>query len=208
MEKQERVAGQVVERNLDDIPGAREPSVRVPHATFRLKPARPEPLVRQAEALATVIVFLVVNPDRPSVAEHGTGRRHPVRNAREQLRQVERRVGVMANPEQEHLSVQIVHPPDGAFGNMRRQRERIGGDSGGFRSGGREGMSVMDFALRRPIARMCRPPRRGPGSPAWSTGRRVRRRRPTRTASPGSRPGLERRGSPRSGRAGHPRPVG
>jgi hypothetical protein len=90
-----------------------------------------------------MVVLLVVDPNRPSVLEDRTVRRHPVWNAREQLRQVERRIGVMSDPEEEHLPVQIVHPPDRAFGDVGRKREWVRGDSGGSRSGRREGVAVV-----------------------------------------------------------------
>jgi hypothetical protein len=119
MEEQERVTRQVLERKVDNIPSPREPCMSVSYAPLGLKPPRPQPLVREGEALATMVVLTVVYPNRESVLKHRTVRRHAVWNAREELRQVQRGVGVMADPEQQHLPVQIVHPTDRALGDMR-----------------------------------------------------------------------------------------
>ena len=54
-----------------------------------------------------------------------------------------RRVGIMIDPEEEHLPVQIVHATSRAFGNLGWQRKRIGGDPGRFRPGRREGVDVI-----------------------------------------------------------------
>jgi hypothetical protein len=143
MEEQERVVSQLFESNLDDIPGAGEPCVGVSYATFGLETPRPQPLVCEGKALTAVVVLLVVDPHRASVLEHRAVPRHMVWNPREELRQVERRVGVMTNPEKEHLPVQIVHPTDWAFRDVRRKGERVGGDPDSFRPGCREGVGVI-----------------------------------------------------------------
>ena len=109
--------GKLFEGDLHDVPGAREPCVSVSHAPFGLEAPRPQPLVREGEARATVVVLPVVDPNRASVLEDRAVLRHAVRNAGEEFRQVERRVGVVADPEEEHLAVQLVHPADGLSGS-------------------------------------------------------------------------------------------
>lgn len=56
---------------------------------------------------------------------------------------MERCVRVMANPQQEHLSVQIVHPTDGTFGDVGWKREWIRGDPGRLGPDRREGLDVI-----------------------------------------------------------------
>jgi hypothetical protein len=143
MQEQKRVVRQVLHGHSDDIASAREPCMGVPDAPFGLEAPRPQPLVREGEALAAVVVLPIVDPDPASFLEDRATRRHAVRYARDELRQVERRIGVMADTEQEHQPVQIVHPPDGAFGDVGRKRKRIGDDPGGLGTGRREGLRVI-----------------------------------------------------------------
>jgi hypothetical protein len=143
MEEQQRVLSEVLERDFHNIAGAREARMRVSNAPLGLESPRPQPLIREGEALATVVVLPVVDPNRASVLEHRAVRRHAVWNGRQKLRQVECGVGVMTDSEKEHLAVQIVHPTDRALGNVGRERERIGGDQEGFGSGRGEGVKVI-----------------------------------------------------------------
>ena len=143
MEEHKRVTRQVLQRDFDNIPSACEPCMSVPYAPLGLESPGPQPLVREAEALATMVVLPVVDPNRASVLEHCAVRRHAIWNAREQLRQVERGVGGMTDPEKEHLPVQIVHSTDRALGDVGRKWKRAGGDPGSLRSGRREGVEVI-----------------------------------------------------------------
>jgi hypothetical protein len=52
-------------------------------------------------------------------------------------------VRVVADAEQEHLPAEIVHAADGAPRDVRRQRQRPGGDPGPLRPGRREGVHVI-----------------------------------------------------------------
>jgi hypothetical protein len=99
MEEQERVASQVLERDCDDVPSAGEARGRVAHSTFGLKPSCPEPLVREGEADAAVVVLAVVDPHRASALHHGAVPRHAVRHPSQELRRVGRGVGIMTYPE-------------------------------------------------------------------------------------------------------------
>ena len=134
---------QVLQCHSDNVASPREPCMGVPDAPFALETPRPQPLVREGEALTAVVVFLVVYPNRASILEDRAVPRHAVRSARDDLRQVERSIGVMTDAEQEHLPVQIAHPPDRAFGNVGRKRQWVGGDPGSLRSGRREGVDVI-----------------------------------------------------------------
>jgi hypothetical protein len=143
MEEQERVVRQVFQRNSDDVPRAREPCISVPYGPFGLEAQRPQPLVREGEALTTMVVLLVVDPNRPTVLEDRAVPRHAVRNRCKELRQVERRVGIMTDAEKQHLPVRIVHPTDRALRDVGREREWISGDPDSLRSGRREGVEVI-----------------------------------------------------------------
>jgi hypothetical protein len=128
MEEHQRVASQVLDRNGHNIPRARQAGMSMPYPPFGLKAPGPEPRVCKGKALTAVVGLLVVNANRATVLEDRAILRHSVRNAREKLGQVERGVGVVADPEKQHLPVQIVHPTDRAFGDVGRKRERIGSD--------------------------------------------------------------------------------
>jgi hypothetical protein len=90
-----------------------------------------------------MVVLLVVDSNRTAALEHRAVRRHPVGNAREQLGQVKRRIGVMTDAEKKHLPVQIVYPTDRAFRDVRRKREWVGGDSSSFGAGRGEGVEMI-----------------------------------------------------------------
>ncbi len=143
MEEQERIASQAFDRNSDNIPSARKPGMRVSYGPFGLQAPRAEPLVREREALTAVVVLSIVDPNWASVLEDRDVPRHTVGNAPKEFRQVERRVGVMTDAKQEYLPVEIVNTTDWAFGDVRRNREWVAGDPGGFRSGCREGEAVI-----------------------------------------------------------------
>ena len=143
MEEQERIASQAFDRNFDNIPSARKPRMSMSYASFGLEAPRPQPLIREGEALTAMVVLSIVDPNRASVLEDCVVPRHTVRNAPKEFRQVERRVGVMTDAKQEYLPVQIVHTTDWAFGDVGRNREWVAGDPGSFRSGRREGEAVI-----------------------------------------------------------------
>lgn len=90
-----------------------------------------------------MVVLLVVDPNGASVLDDRTVLRHAVRNACEEFRQVERRVGVMTNPKKKDLAIQIVHTTDRALGDVGRKRKWVGCDPGSFRSGRRKGVEVI-----------------------------------------------------------------
>jgi hypothetical protein len=129
MEEQEWILGQPFERDSDDVPRANEPCVRVAYVPFGLEAPFPEPLVREGEALATMVILAILHPNRTPLLEDGAGLGDAVRNAREELRQVEGGVGVVVDPEQEHLPVQLVHMTDGTFGDVGRKGQGTGGDA-------------------------------------------------------------------------------
>ena len=90
-----------------------------------------------------MVILAIVDPNRAPILEDSAVLRHAVRNAREKLRQVERGVGVVTDPEEEHLPVQLVHPTDGTFEDVRREREWTGGDLRCLRAGRRERERVV-----------------------------------------------------------------
>ncbi len=143
MEEQERIASQAFDRNSDNIPGARKTRMSMPYGPFGLEAPRPQPLIREGEALAAMVVLSIVDPNWASVLEDRDVPRHTVGNAPKEFRQVERRVGVMTDAKQEYLPVEIVNTTDWAFGDVRRNREWVGGDPGSFWSGRGEGEAVI-----------------------------------------------------------------
>jgi hypothetical protein len=143
MEKQERVVSQLFTRKLHDVPRMRKSCMSVSYEPFGLESPRPQPLVRESEAQAAMVILPVADSNRVSLLEHRAVFRHTIGNARDELRQVERGIGVMANPEKQHLSIQIVHPTDRACGDMGRERERVGDDARSFGPGRRAGEAVI-----------------------------------------------------------------
>ncbi len=133
----------MLQRHSHDIASAGEPCVSVPDTPFGLEASHPQPLVREGEPLTAVVVFSVIDSNRPAVLEDGAVGRHTVWNVRDELSQMERGVGVMTDTEQEHLPVQIAHAPDRALGDMRRKREWVGRDPRGVRSRRREGLGMI-----------------------------------------------------------------
>jgi len=94
-----------------------------------------------------MVILSIVDPNRTPILEDGAVLRHAVRNAREKFRQVEHGVGVMTNPEEEHLPVQFVHTTDGTFGDMGRNRKWTGANLRRLRAGRRKSkrMGASDY---------------------------------------------------------------
>lgn len=143
VEKDQRIADEVFERDFDDIPRAREPGMRAPDGAFGLKSGGAQPTIGQSEAGAAVIVFPVMNPDRASILKNGAIFGQAVGNAGEDFGQVEGRIRIMADAEKENLPIQFVDAAHGTFGDVRGKRQRAGDNPGGVRSGGREGVEVI-----------------------------------------------------------------
>jgi hypothetical protein len=143
MQEEERVAAQVFDRDVDDVTRARKPCLRVPYPRFGLQAPHPQPFIGKIKARTAMIVLPIVDADGLAILQHRAVSRHPVGDAREKLGQMERRVGVMANAKEQHLSVALVDTTDGTFRNMGRKRERIEGDRACFRPDRREGMGVI-----------------------------------------------------------------
>lgn len=143
VEEDQGIAGEMFEGDSDDVAGASEPGMRVSNGAFGLEPGGTQPLVRQSEAGAAVIVFLIVNSDRASVLKNREVFGQAIGNAGEDFGQVESRVGIMADADKEHLSIQFVHAADRTSRNVRRKRQRAGDDLGGVGSDGGEAVEVI-----------------------------------------------------------------
>ncbi len=64
-----------------------------------------------------MIVLAVVDAHRPAIAAApGEVLGHAIRNRRQQLRDMQRRVGIVADAQQQHLAVVIAHRPTGLSG--------------------------------------------------------------------------------------------
>jgi hypothetical protein len=124
MEKHQRIARQVLARDLDNIPRPRKERMRLPYAPFGLPPARPQPLAGESEALAAMVVLAVADPNRPSILEDGAVFRHAVRYTGNELREMQHGVGIVTDPEQKHLPVPVMHAANGAVRDVRRKRQR------------------------------------------------------------------------------------
>ena len=108
----QRIAAQLLDNDIDDVASPREPCLRVADASLGLKAACAQPLVREIEALTAVIVLQVLDAGGAPVLENGDVLRHAIRNVREQLRQVDRRVGIVVDTDEQNLAVEIVHAAD------------------------------------------------------------------------------------------------
>jgi len=124
MEKHQRIARQVLARDLDNIPRTRKERRRVPYAPFGLQPPRAQPLAGESEALAAMVVLPVADPNRPSILEDGAVFRHAVRYIGNELREMQHGVGIVSDPEHKHVPVPVMHAADGAVLDVRRKRQR------------------------------------------------------------------------------------
>lgn len=143
MKEQEWVVGQLFDGNSDDVSSASEPCMGVPHLTFGLEAPLPQPLVREGEAGATMVILSIFDPHRSPIEEDGAVLRHAVWNASEDFCQMQSRVGVVADPQEEHLPVQFIYMPYGAPENVRWNGEWAGDYLGGARAGRRKGEWVV-----------------------------------------------------------------
>jgi hypothetical protein len=138
VEECERITGEVLQGDLDNVPRSSKPGVRISERTLGLEPSRPEPVIGKGEALTAMIVLAVVNSKWASVLKDRAIPRYSIRNTREHFRQVERGIGVVTDSEKEHLPVEIVHATDRAFRNMRGKGKGIVEDLRSMRSCRRE----------------------------------------------------------------------
>ena len=115
----------------------------VSDASFGLGAVLPEPSVGEGETLAAMIVLFIVDPDRAPVLRRPCNVRHAIRYADHQFREMQHRVGVMADAKKEHLAIEIMHAAGGTCGNMRRKRKWVDGDHAGIRSDSRESVAMI-----------------------------------------------------------------
>lgn len=102
--------------------------MRVSDAPFPLKIPRSQPFIYKREALTAVVVLRVINPDGPTVLHDRAVLRHSIRNLREDFGEMDGRIRLMPDAEEQDLSVQFVHAADRTLGTVRRQWQRIGRD--------------------------------------------------------------------------------
>ena len=134
MEKQKRIAAQVLERDSDDVAGPREARMRMSYSALRLKATRAEPLVREIEALAAMIVLEIVDAGRVAVFQNGDVLPHAIGNIGKDLRQMKHRVGVVIDSKQQDLAVKIVDSANRALWTVDGKAKRIAGDQTSFGS--------------------------------------------------------------------------
>ena len=87
---------------------------------FALRAARPQPFVGTREALAAVIGLRDGDRRGLSVDDHDRRMADGIRDGRDGLREVQRRVLGMADAEEQDLTSEIVHATDRAVGTVRR----------------------------------------------------------------------------------------
>ena len=90
-----------------------------------------------------MVVLQVVQPHRAAVLDDRAVPRHAVGNTREQLRQVDGGVGVVPDPEQQHLAVQLVDATDGTLGYVGWQGHWVLRDPLRLWAGRCEGLRVV-----------------------------------------------------------------
>ncbi len=144
-------------------------------------PPRPQPVVGQGEAPAAMIVLQIVDPHALPVLHHHAVPRNAIRHLGHELGEMERRVGVVPDAQQQHLPIEIVHPSHRTVRNMRRQRQRRLHDRLGADRWRRR--PADDRSARpRAGARTDRPSRRDLRRPASPPDRTALRRRRSTTA--------------------------
>lgn len=134
MKEQKWIAGQMFHGRVDNLSSTGEPRMSISYRPFRLRAARSQPLVGKGEASTTMIVFLVVDANGPAAVKNRAVFGNPVRDAGDQLRQMDGGVCVVADTEEKNLAVEIEYPAHRAFGNVRRKRQTVTGDPRCLRS--------------------------------------------------------------------------
>src|SRR6185369_1755547 len=102
------VAAQPIERGRHDVARARKPRLGVTNPAAALPALGFQPRVEQAEVFAAMVGLAVFVAPRPSVQQDGRVLGLPVAHAGDVLGDVDRRVGVVPDPEQQHLAVELV----------------------------------------------------------------------------------------------------
>jgi hypothetical protein len=125
MQEQQRIAFELLYRNADDIAGAKQSGVGMADRAFGLERAIAQPLIGEGESLTAMVVLAIVHPHVAAIGIHRDMFGHAVRHSRQPLGQVERGIRVVADSQEQNLSIEIVNAANRAPWNVWRQRERI-----------------------------------------------------------------------------------
>ena len=113
---------------------------------FALQAIMAQPVIGGCEARAAMIVLAIVYAHGPAVSQNRAIGGCAIRHAGDELGEMKRCVGVVADAQQQHLAVMLMHAPDRAFRDMRRQRQRINKDRLGQWANGRESLKMVATA--------------------------------------------------------------
>lgn len=107
------------------VAGPNQACVAVPHWTFRLEARVAYPPVGESEAFTTVIVLAVFDPLWLPIDKHGRAFESAIAYTCNQFGEVQSRIGIVVDTQQEHAAVQFVDTTNRTLRLVRRQRERI-----------------------------------------------------------------------------------
>ena len=119
-----RLAGsQPLHHDVHDCYRGYKSRLAVSHAASSLRRPLAQPPIHKGESLAAVVKLFVLEAGGRTVLHDGGELASTVADARHVFREMDRRVGVMANAQQEHLVTKLVDATHGLSGPC-------GGDSG------------------------------------------------------------------------------
>jgi len=114
------VCTKMVSHYADNVHRSRQPSFAVAHGATALELAVIKPAVHEGKVLTAVVDLLVIKPDRPAILQNRDVRFSSVSHPREILCQMNGRVGLVSDAQQEHLTRELVGTADGAIEAVRR----------------------------------------------------------------------------------------
>ena len=142
MEEYERIGRETLDGHAHDVPRPRHHRLPMSETASGLQSPFIEPLPHQRKALRTVVVLVIREFDRDSVLDDRDALRYAVGDPGDELGEVERRIDLVIDAEQEHLSVELVHSAHGALRNVRREGKRVLQDDLGSGPGSRKGEAI------------------------------------------------------------------
>ncbi len=130
MEERGLVQAQVRCNNFNKCTRPHEARLRVADRPTPLEVAAIEPVIDEAEVLATMIDLQVPPRNRSATLQDGDVLGPPVPHTGQALGQMHGRVGVMADSQQEYEAVELVDAANGAVRPMGKVQGVVGSDVG------------------------------------------------------------------------------
>lgn len=119
-EKEQRVLLQPRHYSLDYVLRSHQPRGRVADRALPLETSLTQPVVNEREVAAAVIGLLIFDVARRAISQHECPLASPLRNMGQTLSQMDGRVGIVADAEEQDGALELMNAPDRTVEPMHR----------------------------------------------------------------------------------------